>query len=42
MVHFKDVEKQAVPEMLMPPTWEQVKRGLTSGAGTGGAGGLER
>jgi hypothetical protein len=42
MVYFKDVENQPMPEMLIPLSWEQVKRGLTYVREHGRARGLER
>jgi Nucleotidyl transferase AbiEii toxin, Type IV TA system len=42
MVYFKDVESQEMPEMLIPLSWEQVKRGLTYVREHGRARGLDR
>jgi hypothetical protein len=42
MVYFKDVENQPMPEMLIPLSWERVKRGLSYVREHGRARGLER
>jgi len=42
MVHFKDVESQPMPEMLIPLSWERVKRGLSYVREHGRARGVER